>query len=472
MPKTALTFPTLKACLIAREPVYLAQAEKLRLQFDARVADADDWLKDYQLRLDVKFCLREDGPDYDEDSDNIIVEVTFDMRDPFEIVDGVSHIYNCLRTDPLLSAEMLNRIGFVWADIVLVVREGIAHPPTDIRGLNAVLRDIDARYTDPKTNLAAWLIGRQADPADWLADHEVEFDVRYFTQLGSRAPISDPANRMQIAMHSSSLTHGCQQPDWGPGHSEQNFAHRPEHDIGENISYLYAQLWSAIDFPDKETDIDYIEVELMTMLQEFSDIVGARVDVPSATPAIHMGGRLHVAFGPCVESGPNFPMLYGATWNRNFGVVMAPVRSRLDGDRNGGDARNAEDQTYSKLFSEVIPRKRRDPIRMTWFAGSASDANSFPVLAEGFVVLGSGGIKGHFEMLETLEHLMKRFDQPTFLFKSYDSLNLELHRHSVIDGVFMVTIGQWLPASARMLLEIWRRENGRLTSTPNPGRWL
>ena len=67
--KIAPSFPTLEACLIAREPVYLVQAAELRRQFDARVADAADWLQDYQLRLEIQCILRDDDPEYDEDAE-------------------------------------------------------------------------------------------------------------------------------------------------------------------------------------------------------------------------------------------------------------------------------------------------------------------------------------------------------------------------------------------------------------------
>ncbi|MBK5937699.1 hypothetical protein CCR96_00065 [Halochromatium roseum] len=49
-------------------------------QLEARVADPDDPLDDFEIEAILHFMLREDDPDYDEDSDSFLTERRFSLK--------------------------------------------------------------------------------------------------------------------------------------------------------------------------------------------------------------------------------------------------------------------------------------------------------------------------------------------------------------------------------------------------------
>ena len=52
------------------------EGQALIAQLEKRVKDTNDWLEDYGIDCYMTFYLKEDDPHYDEDSDNILVELS------------------------------------------------------------------------------------------------------------------------------------------------------------------------------------------------------------------------------------------------------------------------------------------------------------------------------------------------------------------------------------------------------------
>ena len=51
------------------------ESQALIDQLYKRVKDTNDWLEDYEIDCNMTFHLKEDDPGYDEDNDNILVEL-------------------------------------------------------------------------------------------------------------------------------------------------------------------------------------------------------------------------------------------------------------------------------------------------------------------------------------------------------------------------------------------------------------
>lgn len=127
-----------------------AKREVLELiqRLDAKIQDAQDWLCDYEIDLEVSFWLREDDPGYQEEDDNILVTISEGLKGlperDFGIEDGINHnefqhmdgnplqtefhcwLYHCLYDHTDLSWEDLLRIGHIWVDMQVVYQHTCA----------------------------------------------------------------------------------------------------------------------------------------------------------------------------------------------------------------------------------------------------------------------------------------------------------------------------------------------------------
>ena len=110
-------------------------------QLEKRVKDTNDWLEDYEIDCYMTFHLKEDDPGYDEDSDNILVELAVGFgsmksgRREWGIADGNDHntlhslvkcsmvdeyhcyLYHSLYDHTDLGWVNMLRIGTIWVDI-------------------------------------------------------------------------------------------------------------------------------------------------------------------------------------------------------------------------------------------------------------------------------------------------------------------------------------------------------------------
>jgi hypothetical protein len=120
---------------------------------EARVHDPDDWLRDYEIELEVSFWLREDDPAYQEDDDNILVTlheyltILRHRAQDFGIDDGRNHnvfqwgdehpmqgefhcwLYHCLYDHTDLWFEDMLRIGHIWVDLKVIYQHKAAVEP-------------------------------------------------------------------------------------------------------------------------------------------------------------------------------------------------------------------------------------------------------------------------------------------------------------------------------------------------------
>ena len=131
-------------------------------QLEKRVKDTNDWLEDYEIECYITFYLQEDDPDYDEDKDNMLVElmscVVFSKLKKREwgIADGNDHNtlhgwvkcsmvdeYHCYLHHSLYDYTDLGwinmlRIGTIWVDTRLTdvggdVRRDQRQPQHELR---------------------------------------------------------------------------------------------------------------------------------------------------------------------------------------------------------------------------------------------------------------------------------------------------------------------------------------------------
>jgi len=112
-------------------------------QLEKRVKDTNDWLEDYEIDCYMTFHLKEDDPGYDEDNDNILVELVVIVgfgslksgRSKWGIADGNDHntlhglvkcsmvdeyhcyLYHSLYDHTDLGWINMLRIGMIWVDI-------------------------------------------------------------------------------------------------------------------------------------------------------------------------------------------------------------------------------------------------------------------------------------------------------------------------------------------------------------------
>ena len=110
-------------------------------QLEKRVKDTNDWLEDYEIECYLTFHLKKDDPDYDEDNDNILVELSACVvptrlkKKEWGIADGNDHntlhslvkcsmvdeyhcyLYHSLYDHTDLGWINMLRIGTIWIDI-------------------------------------------------------------------------------------------------------------------------------------------------------------------------------------------------------------------------------------------------------------------------------------------------------------------------------------------------------------------
>lgn len=110
----------------------------LHLIAEERVEDALDWIEDYEIDIYITFTLKEDDYYYDEDLDNILVQLTeypAKYLGITHISDGMNHsefqhwdnhimkkehhcwLYHCLYDHTDLGWVDILRIGSIWVDI-------------------------------------------------------------------------------------------------------------------------------------------------------------------------------------------------------------------------------------------------------------------------------------------------------------------------------------------------------------------
>ena len=113
------------------------ECQALIEELEKRIANPDDWLEDYEIVCDITFCLKEDDPEYSENSDNILAELSEHFKSEYPcrgIADGNNHnetqfwdhpmkdehhcwLYHCLYDHTHLGWIDLLRIGTIWVDI-------------------------------------------------------------------------------------------------------------------------------------------------------------------------------------------------------------------------------------------------------------------------------------------------------------------------------------------------------------------
>lgn len=123
-------------------------------ELQARVADPSDWLIDFNLDCLITFYLREDDPEYEENDDNILMEIDemyceqnapdrdpeqnwgfgathVDHAEPGQDFAGECHCYLYHQLYDLCCMDWRNlfRIGSLWVDIKIEEQSGILPTP-------------------------------------------------------------------------------------------------------------------------------------------------------------------------------------------------------------------------------------------------------------------------------------------------------------------------------------------------------
>jgi|SRR3989338_4113958 len=116
-------------------PIMAAKSRELK----ARVDDQSDWMRDFNLDRVITFYLREDDPEYEEDDDNILIEIhdIFIENDDLEMdfsesFTGEKHcyLYHQLYDHFYLDWRDLLRIGSLYVDIKIDEQSGML--PVDV----------------------------------------------------------------------------------------------------------------------------------------------------------------------------------------------------------------------------------------------------------------------------------------------------------------------------------------------------
>lgn len=113
-------------------------------ELKARVADPADWIRDFNFEYVITFYLREDDPEYEEDDDNILMqihEIFMEREDdeqglvnwavPIENFPGEQHcdLYHQLYDHCYLDWRDLFRIGALYVDIKIEEQSGMLPVP-------------------------------------------------------------------------------------------------------------------------------------------------------------------------------------------------------------------------------------------------------------------------------------------------------------------------------------------------------
>lgn len=98
-------------------PIMAAKDRELR----ARVDDPSDWMQDFNLDRVITFYLREDDPEYEEDDDNILLQIEdiFIENDDLDMdfsesvtFSGEKHCY--------LYHQLYDHFGLDWRDLLRI----------------------------------------------------------------------------------------------------------------------------------------------------------------------------------------------------------------------------------------------------------------------------------------------------------------------------------------------------------------
>ena len=117
----------------------IIEAIKIDLNLSNRVKNNDDVLYDYELELEIKFLLKEDDINYEENEDNILTKIDDYLKGVSRKLDnypygskynhldiGISDTniinhhcwwFHCLYDHNALSFKDMARIGKIWSDI-------------------------------------------------------------------------------------------------------------------------------------------------------------------------------------------------------------------------------------------------------------------------------------------------------------------------------------------------------------------
>lgn len=114
---------------------------------EPRVADQNDWVEDYEIECFITLSLREDDPDYCEDSDNILVQLweigKTSKQWEYGVGDGNNHnefahwnhpmkdeyhcwLFYCLYDHTDLGWINMLRIGFIWVDVEVIYQKFVS----------------------------------------------------------------------------------------------------------------------------------------------------------------------------------------------------------------------------------------------------------------------------------------------------------------------------------------------------------
>lgn len=120
------------------------ECQVLNTELERKLNDPNDWLEDYEIECNVQFILKETDLDYDEDNDNILVELTDYMKHEnwsWGMGDGNNHndmegwencpmshehhcsMYHALYDHTGLGWVNMLRIGNIWIDIEVVYQK-------------------------------------------------------------------------------------------------------------------------------------------------------------------------------------------------------------------------------------------------------------------------------------------------------------------------------------------------------------
>lgn len=165
------------------EEKYLPIMNAKGAELQARVSDPADWMQDFNLEFILTFYLHEDDPEYDEDDDNILMqleEIVFDYDEPQrayrnwgfgmtstnhcesflrEMNDGEHHcyLYHQLYDHCDLDWRDLLRIGELWVDVKIEEQSGmlpiiVSTEVTCGSGIKAVANSICANQPEILSN--------------------------------------------------------------------------------------------------------------------------------------------------------------------------------------------------------------------------------------------------------------------------------------------------------------------------------
>jgi hypothetical protein len=120
------------------------ECQVLNAELERKLNDPNDWLEDYEIECNVQFMIKEDDLDYDEDSDNILVELSDHIKHQdwsWGMGDGNNHndmegwencpmsneqhcsMYHALYDHTDLGWVNMLRIGSLWIDIEVVYQK-------------------------------------------------------------------------------------------------------------------------------------------------------------------------------------------------------------------------------------------------------------------------------------------------------------------------------------------------------------